>query len=277
MSDTLLQRLEEGIAQIAAFAPALGWGLGLLLAGFVIAKLVERGTELALRRVGFDRLMRDGGVSEALERTGTRLDPSTVIAKLIFWTVMLLVILVVANALGLTVVSGLFAELLSYIPNVFAAVIILLIGLILGEFVKDVVLASAGAVRGGAALARAAKAAVVVLTIFMALEQLDIAADILLVTFIAAVGAVALALGLSFGLGGREVAGEVIREWYRQSRAWEAAAAEARAARQDEPYDPDAPDSMEPGPDPTGDDAGGTPSPDLPPHGPGSPPGDVRR
>lgn len=221
MPDTLFQRLEEAFAQIFAYLPALGWGLGLLLAGFVVAKLIERGTDLALQRVGFDRVMRDGGVSEALERTGTRLAPSTVIAKLVFWIIMLLIILGVANALGLTAIGPLFTELLQYLPNIFVAVIILLIGLIVGEFVKGVVLASAGAVQGGATLARGAKAAVVVLTIFMALEQLNIAADIVLVTFIAAVGAVALAVGLSFGLGGREVAGEIVRDWYRQSREWQ--------------------------------------------------------
>jgi hypothetical protein len=264
MPDTLFQRLEEGIAQIWAYLPALGWGLGLLLAGFVIAKLIERGTDLALRRVGFDRLMRDGGVSEALERTGTHQEPSTVIARLVFWIVMLLVILLVASALGLTVVNALFAELLTYIPNVFAAVIILLIGLIVGEFVKDVVLASAGAVRGGAALARAAKAAVVILTIFMALEQLNIAADIVLVTFIAAVGAIALAVGLSFGLGGRDTAGQIIQEWYRQAREWEGA-----GGYLDERYDEDFDDDDDVGPPP--------PPPGAPPYPPAAPPGDVRQ
>ena len=82
MWEALAQRLEEGIRQIVLFLPRLLAALGILMAGFAIAKMVERGTDIALHRIGFDRWMREGGVSEALERAGTRLDPSTVLAKL---------------------------------------------------------------------------------------------------------------------------------------------------------------------------------------------------
>jgi hypothetical protein len=218
LPEALNQRLEEGINQIFVFLPHLAAALGILLAGFAIAKMIERGTDLFLHRIGFDRWMRDGGVIEALERAGTSLDPSTVLAKLVFWTVMLLVILLAANALGVEAVSSLFAELLAYIPNVIAAVIVLVLGIVLGEFVKDLVLASAGGLSGGATLARAAKASVILLSAFMALEQLDIAQDIVLVFFIAVVGAGALAAGIAFGLGARDIAAEISREWYDRSR-----------------------------------------------------------
>lgn len=218
MPEHLAQRLEEGIYQIVAIVPQLLASLGILLAGFAIAKMVERGTEAALQRIGFNRWMKDGGVTEALERAGTSLDPATVVAKLFFWAVMLLVILLSANALGLVVVSSLFAELLAYIPNVIAAVIVLVLGIVLGEFVKELVLASAGGVSGGRTLGRAAKAAVILLAIFMALEQIGIARDIVLVAFIAIFGAAALAAGIAFGLGGKDVAAEITRDWYERSR-----------------------------------------------------------
>ncbi|MGH7475454.1 MAG: mechanosensitive ion channel family protein [Longimicrobiales bacterium] len=221
MQENILDRLEEGIVQIFAFLPQIAAGLGILIVGYAIAKMVERGTDAALHRIGFERWMRDGGVSEALERTGTRFDASTVLAKLVFWAVMLLVILLVASALGLTVVSALFGEMLAYIPNVIAAVIILFLGLVLGEFVKDLVLASAGGISGMPTLARAAKAVVVILSVFMALEQLDIAEDIVLVAFIAIVGAASLAAGIAFGLGGRDIAAEIARGWYDRSVAAE--------------------------------------------------------
>lgn len=219
MLQGLAHRLEEGIAQIAYLLPQLLLALGILMAGVPIARMVEKGAESLLRRIGFDRWMRDGGVTEALERTGSRLSPSTVLAKLIFWAVMLLVILMVANALGLAIVSSLFAELLAYLLNVGAAVIIVVIGLVLGEFVKDLVLASAGAMHGVPTLARAAKGAVIVLAIFMALEQLQIAEDIVLVAFAAVMVALALGTGIAFGLGGRDIAARVIRDWYERSSA----------------------------------------------------------
>ncbi|MBR9988689.1 MAG: hypothetical protein KFH98_02980 [Gemmatimonadetes bacterium] len=219
MYDSLTDRLEEGILQIVAFLPRLAAALGILMVGLAIAKMVERGTDLALHRIGFDRWMQEGGVTEALERAGTTLDPSSVIAKLVFWTMMLLVILLSANALGITAVSVLFAELLAYVPNVIAAVMVLVLGILLGEFIKDLVLASAGGLQGGFNLARAAKAAIILLAMFMALDQLSIAQDIVLVFFIAVVGAAALAGGIAFGLGGREIAAQISREWYERHRA----------------------------------------------------------
>lgn len=219
MLEALSQRLEEGIYQIVAFLPRLLAALGILMAGFAIAKMIERGSDAFLHRIGFDRWMREGGVTEALERAGTRLDPSSVLAKLVFWTVMLLVILLAADALGVQAVSSLFAELLAYIPNVIAAVIVLVLGILLGEFVKDLVLASAGGLTGALLLARAAKGAVILLAVFMALEQLSIAEDIVLVFFIAVVGAAALAAGIAFGLGARDIAAEVARNVYDRAHA----------------------------------------------------------
>jgi hypothetical protein len=218
MWDALTQRLEEGIRQIVLFLPRLLAALGILIAGVAIAKMVERGTDIFLHKIGFDRWMQEGGVTEALERAGTRLDASSVLAKLAFWTVILLMILLAADALGIQAVNALFAELVAYIPNVIAAVIVLVLGILLGEFVKDLVLASAGGLPGGPTLGRSAKAAVILLAVFMALEQLDIAQDIVLVFFIAVVGAGALAAGIAFGLGGKEIAAEVSREWYERLR-----------------------------------------------------------
>ena len=218
MPPALTDQLNQGITEIAEFFPRLLAALGLLMVGILIAKMVERGMDIALHRIGFDRWMREGGVTEALERAGTTLDPSTVIAKLVFWTVMLLVIILAANALGVSAVSVLFSELLAYIPNVIAAVIVLVLGILLGEFVKDLVLASAGSLAVALTLARAGKAAVILLAVFMALEQLDIAQDIVLVFFIAVVGATALAAGIAFGLGARDVAAEIARDWYERNR-----------------------------------------------------------
>jgi hypothetical protein len=218
MQETLLARLEEGIIQIFEFLPRLAAALGILMAGFAIAKMIERGTDIVLHRIGFDRWMREGGVTEALQRAGSALDPSSALAKLVFWTVMVLVIVLAATALRIEAVSTLFPVLLAYIPNVIAAVIVLVLGILLGEFVKDLVLASAGNLAGAITLARSAKAAVILLAVFMALEQLDIAEDIVLVFFIAVVGAAALATGIAFGLGGRDVAAEITRNWYERNR-----------------------------------------------------------
>jgi hypothetical protein len=214
----LSDQLSQGFVEIGEFVPRLAAAVGILMVGFVLAKMMERGLAYVLRRIGFDRWMREGGVTEALARAGTSLAPSGVMAKLVFWAIMLLVIILGANALGVSAVSILFGELLAYIPNVIAAVIVLALGILLGEFMKDLVLASAGDLGGSLTLARAAKGAVIMLATFMALEQLDIAQDILLVFFVAVVGAASLAAGIAFGVGGREVAAEIVRDWYTRSQ-----------------------------------------------------------
>ena len=165
MAQNLSDQLNQGFGEIGAFVPRLALAIGILMVGFVIAKMIERGTAWVLRRIGFDRLMREGGVTEALARAGTALDPSGVTAKLLFWGLMLVVIILGANALGVSAVSVLFGELLAYIPNVVAAVIVLVLGILLGEFMKDLVLASAGGLAGAPTLARGAKIAVILLAI----------------------------------------------------------------------------------------------------------------
>jgi len=246
MQQNLTEELRRGLADFVNFVPRLAAAIGILMIGFLAAKMIERVMNFVLVRIGFDRWMREGGVTEALERAGTELKPSSVLGRLTFWGVMLLVIIIGANALGITAVSVLFGELLAYVPNVIAAVIVLILGTLLGEFIKDLVLASAGSLAGVLTLARAAKVAVILLAAFMALEQLDIAQDIVLVFFIAVVGAAALATAIAFGVGGRDVAREIIHSWYVRSRA-RGGPAPGRT-----PEDPASPDASGPSEDPAG-------------------------
>jgi len=136
----------------------------------------------------------------------------------VFWLVMFTVILLAANALGLESLANVVSTLVSYIPSVIAAIVIILVGIVLGGFVGGIINASAGAVHGGRALARIGRGGVLLLAIFMALQELGIATDIVTTAFAILFGAIALALALSFGLGNRELAGEITREWYDRYR-----------------------------------------------------------
>jgi len=106
----------------------------------------------------------------------------------------------------------------SYVPDVIAAIVIILVGIVLGNFVGGLIAASVGAIQGGRALARIGKSGVIVLAIFMALQQLGIATDIVTTAFAILFGAVALGLALSFGLGTKELAGEIMRDAYERYR-----------------------------------------------------------
>jgi hypothetical protein len=229
-------RLQNSFLQVADYVPALLGALVILFAGYLLAKLIERGADRLLARMGLNRWLERGGVLDAVERTGWRRAPSRLIGTIVFWFVMFSVILLAANALGLSSLASVFTQLVSYIPSVIAAVVIILVGIVLGGFVGGLIGASAGAVHGGRALARLGRGGVILLAIFMALQELGIATDIVTTAFAILFGAIALALALSFGLGNRELAGEVTREWYeryRRERA-EALAREQEAEAQEE-------------------------------------------
>jgi hypothetical protein len=215
-----LERLRTSFAQVfGELLPALIGALVVLFAGYLLAKVVERLTLRMLRRVRLNTMLERGGVMDAVERSGTHFDASRVVAALGFWLIMFAVILVASSALGLEELANVFGELVGYIPSVIAAVVILLVGIVLGGFVGSLIATSAGAVVGGTALARIGKAGVIVLAVFMALQVLGIATEIVTTAFAILFGAVALAGALAFGLGNTKLAGEVTREWYQRYRA----------------------------------------------------------
>jgi hypothetical protein len=216
---TLTERLRDSFLQVFQYVPLLLGALVILFAGYLLAKLLERATDRLLSKIGLNAWLERGGVMEAVERSGWRARPSRVFANLVFWFVMFAVILVAANALGLNALADLFSELVSYIPSLIAAVVIVLVGIVLGDFVEGLIRASAGGLHGGTTMARVGRGSVVMLAIFMALQTLGIAPDIVTTAFAILFGAVALAMALAFGLGNRELAGEVTREWYERVRA----------------------------------------------------------
>ncbi len=219
-STSFVDRLQFSFAQVFGdIVPALLGALVILFAGYLLAKVLEKLVERFLRRIHLNRMLEKGGVMQAVERSGSHLNPIRVLSNLVFWLVMFAVILVAANALGLESLANVFSELVSYIPSVIAAIVIILVGIVLGGFVGGLIGASAGALHGGRALARVGRGGVILLAIFMALQELGIATDIVTTAFAILFGAIALAMALAFGLGNRDLAGQVTREWYEQYRA----------------------------------------------------------
>lgn len=214
-----LERLRESLSQLAEIIPALLGALVIVFAGYLLAKLIEKGTERLLRKVHLNRLLERGGVLEAVERTGSHFNPTRVIGKTFFWFTMFAVIIVAASALGMESLAGVFTELVGYLPSLMSAIVIMIIGIVLGRFTGGLIMASAGAVQGGPTLARIGRWGVVTLATFMALQELGVATDIVTTAFAILFGALALGISLAFGLGNRELAGEITREWYGRYRA----------------------------------------------------------
>ena len=215
----LLERLRQGLASIGGIVPAAIVAVIILLAGYLLARQVERFLDGLLDRLDFNRAARKTGLSEPLGRAAGRgLDPVHAVGRLVFWLVMLMVIFLSSAAFGLDRLSEMFVVMLNFIPTLVAGIVIIILGIILGEFIRGLILASAGAVEGVTTLAKLAKAAVVMIAVFMAIQQVGVAEEIVTTAFTLILGSVALAAGLAFGLGNRELAGEITRRWYESGR-----------------------------------------------------------
>jgi len=212
-------RLQQSLSLLWEFLPALAGAALVLLAGYILAKLVQKGFARLLRRIHLNDLLRRGGIMSAVDSAAAHFNPSRIIAHLMFWVVMFTAMLVAANALGIDSLAPVFSELVGYVPSVIAAIVIVILGIVLGDFVGGLIMASTHALHGGPTLARAGKAGVVVLAVFMSLQELGVATNIVTTAFAIIFGAVALAAALSFGLGNRDLAGEITRAWYERYKA----------------------------------------------------------
>jgi len=212
----LLDRLWIGASELRDVLPALIGALIILLSGYLLARQLERWVDRTLTRIHFKKMADAGGLTEAAERA--HLDPVNAVGKLVFWLMMLVVILLASTALGLENINQVFGLMLGFIPTLITGIVIVIFGIVVGEFVRGLILASAGGVSGVPTLAKLAKFMVVMIAVFMALQQMGVAEEIVTAAFILIMGAIALGVGLSFGLGNRELAGEITRRWYEEGR-----------------------------------------------------------
>ena len=239
----LIDRLNAGGSELWAVLPELLAAGVILLCGYFVARQLEKWVDRLLKKLDFNRVAEAGGLREAVDRTGAHLDPVHAVGKLIFWLVMLVVILLASAALGLESINQMFSIMLSFIPTLISAIVVVILGIVIGEFLRGVILASAGSVEGVPTLANVAKGTVVTVAVFMALQQLGVAEEIITSAFTLVVGALALAFGLAFGFGNMGLAGEITRRWYEEHRERRRA---SDPAEDDEPTAPPAPPPASP-------------------------------
>ena len=192
--------IENAWSNVATFVPKLVVALLILLVGWFVAKAVAGILNKVLERVGFDRVVERGGVRQVLARS--RYDASDILAKLVFWTIMLLVLQLAFGVFGSNPVSDLLRGLIAYLPNVFVAILILVIAAAIARAVTDLLSNLLSSVQGGQLLARGAGVAVLVFAVFAALDQLQIAPRIVTGLWYALLAAVVGSVIVAVGGGG---------------------------------------------------------------------------
>ncbi len=215
--------IENAWSNVATFVPKLVAALVIVLVGYLVARLVAGILDKVLERVGFDRVVERGRIRQVLARS--RYDPSDLLAKLVFWTIMLLVLQLAFGVFGANPVSDLLGGLIAYLPNVFVAIVILVIAAAIARAVTDLLSSLLGAVPGGQLLARGAGIAVLVFAVFAALDQLKIAPRIVTGLWYALLAAVVGSVIVAVGGGGIRT---MQRYWERAAHRAEARAPELR-------------------------------------------------
>lgn len=207
---------------LAAFLPSLIGMLVILGVGWCIAKVVEVVARRVLHRVGLDRTSDRLGVADTLRDAGVLRGPSELIARLLFWVLMLTFLLSAFETLGLTAVAVTIDRVIAYLPNIIAAALVVIVGLLISRFTGNLVASGAGAagVTYARELGSAARGVVVVMVAILATEQLGVETRVLVAAVTATVAAVVAGLALAFALGSREVVRAILAGHYlRQSLA----------------------------------------------------------
>jgi hypothetical protein len=207
---------------IAAIPQILGFLLVLGI-GWLVASLTARAVTAVLGRARFNNWVHRAGIGEVFGGAGVEMDATQLVALTAKWFVGLIALVVAFDALGLPAVSDTLRQMLLWLPNIVVALLVLVLGGLGANAVYAIVRTSLiGAELGNAnLLAAMARAAVWVLAIVFAVYQLGIASELVTTVFTTLIAGLALALGLAFGLGGREVAGEIVRDFYERVRTSE--------------------------------------------------------
>jgi len=210
--------LQRGLDNLIGFLPNLIGFAIILVIGYVIARVVKAVVTKLLEKIGTDRAIHSGPTGEYVNRVAPGFKPSPVIGTIAFWFLFLGALAIAVSQLGITALENVIGEIVAYLPNVVAAVLILVVAIALAGFVGTLIERAMGDTPTGKVVRSVAPVLILAIGTFMVLDQLQIAPQIVTITYAALLGGLFLAMALAFGLGGRDVAGRMLSEAYDRER-----------------------------------------------------------
>jgi len=205
----ILGMMLRGLVKVIAF-------LLIIVIGWFISSLVAKAVAAVLRKLKIDQLFDRMGFANLTRRMGSQSDSAQIIAEVVKWLIRVVVLVVAFAALGIPAFSVLLTQLLLWLPNLAVAIVVLIVGGLVGNALAQIVrgaTAEAG-FKNPDILANVARGAIWAFAIVIAVNQVGIASTLVNALFMGFVGAVALAAGLAFGIGGKELAGQLVEKWY---------------------------------------------------------------
>lgn len=207
---TLVASINAGLVLLVAFIPKFILGLVILLIGIIIASILKQVVLELSKALRLETFLKKYGVPEAKDEFSW----TSILAEIVRWFVIILFLLPTADVWGLPKIDTVLNEVLLYLPNVFVAVVIALVGFVVARIAHDVVLASARGLSPDTArtVASITRWAIGVFVILAVLNQLGVAADLVKILFTGFVAMLAIAGGIAFGLGGQNSARDIIED-----------------------------------------------------------------
>ncbi|MBI2669799.1 MAG: hypothetical protein HYX20_01465 [Candidatus Yanofskybacteria bacterium] len=211
-SDVVRMSLLTLWGNVAGFLPRLVAAIVVFLVGWLVAVLVAKLVWHIVRLVRLDRALESVGFKKVWERSGYKLNSPFFFYELVKWFFIVVFLMAATDILGLMQVAEFLRSVVGYLPNVFIAAFVLLIGVLVARFLEGLVRGSVKAAQLASAnfLGSLAKWAIIIFSLLVALSQLMVAGEIIRIVIMGVVAGSAIAFGLAFGLGGRAHAEEWI-------------------------------------------------------------------
>jgi Conserved TM helix len=196
------------------FLPKLLGFILVLAIGWIVAKVVKTAVAKLLEKVGLDKALHSGSTGQYVERIAPDTSPSRLIGSLAYWFIFLGALAIAVSQLGIAALDNFVAAIGAYLPNIIAAVLIFVVAGAIAAAIGGLVARTMGDTPTGKVVGSVVPVLVMAIATFMILNQLQIAEEIVTITYAALLGAAALAMALAFGLGGRDLANRLLSDAY---------------------------------------------------------------
>ena len=216
--DTVWESIEGSVSLVVGFLPKLLGAILLILAGYLLARMVGAGTAAVLRMVGINRLLDKTPIQTLLARTESQKTSADVLGTMVAWLIFLLFGISAADTLGLSAVSSALTDLARYLPRVGVAVVIVVLGLLATTYIKELIVlaCSSAGIPQGPLVAQTFYVAALLVVFVTAINELGIDTTLLNSSVLIAFGGLIAGAALSFGLGARGAVANLIAAHYLQ-------------------------------------------------------------
>ena len=206
--------LQQALDSFFGFLPNLLGFLVILVIGYIVARIVKGVLAKVLDKVGLDRALHSGTTGQYVEKVSPGASPSKLVGAIAFWFIFLGAISLAVSALKIPALTTFVSAIYGYLPNVIAAVIIFVVAGAIAGAVATLVTKTMGDTPTGKLVASVVPVLIMAIATFMILNQLQIAPDIVTITYAVLLGSLGLGMALAFGLGGRETAAQLVSGAY---------------------------------------------------------------